>query len=552
MVDYAPHSVRSPGTPPRPRHRKPPETSQPDSAPARHSALGARYWFEGSWLALGLLAFAAALLVRLPRMSTVYDIFIDEATYAEIARSVAQDHSVSLYGEPFILHPPLGFLIMGAGAWVHGPAPRAELVLALRPVSVVFGAAVIGLLFGACWAAGMRRVAVIAGALLIMDPFQLFFDGRLMLEPIAQAFAAACILSCVMASRASRVREHGGGAAILRSSWRWTIAAGAAGAATFATKETFGLVVTAMLALLWLFPAAMPRRHAGVALATTLLGYLGVNVAVIARVGAAAWADARFDGLQRLLGAKQTTGFKAEGTTVSLTERVVALVDQYGVTYMLLGLGGLIAAGAAVGTMLRIWRQGRRDPPDPRIVFVAWAVAACAYLAYAIGFGSLEEQMFYIPLAPCVVMVAVALAKLSMANGWRGAVAGVVLVALVGLQANIYVAVRSQRDDRYVQLLAWLPGHVPANSTISVTEDTSQFLIEGYDLGQWTDVPALRANDVHYMLLSESLASQGYGVARLEFAQLIRARGHLVYRSVSRTGNDLALYDVRTLSGAGP
>ena len=47
-----------------------------------------------------------ALLARIVAISTAYDIFIDEATYTNIAINVAHGRGLVLYGQPFALHPP--------------------------------------------------------------------------------------------------------------------------------------------------------------------------------------------------------------------------------------------------------------------------------------------------------------------------------------------------------------------------------------------------------------------------------------------------------------
>ena len=76
---------------------------------------------------------------------------------------------------------------------------------------------------------------------------------------------------------------------------------------------------------------------------------------------------------------------------------------------------------------------------------------------------------------------------------WRHVCVGLLVVALVA-EGGVWVAVHAGHNDSYQQFLAWEPTHVPQGSTISVTEDTAQFLIHGAVLGDWyTAGPAASA-----------------------------------------------------------
>src|SRR5450755_1909034 len=145
------------------------DTAVPRRSP-RH-ALSLRLWHERFWLPAGILvATLTSLAMRLPGADRVYDVFIDETTYSSIAGNVASGHGIALYGKPFILHPPVGFWILGAAAHLVGRSDPLTLIFALRPLSMIFGSVVVGLVFAACWLAELRLVAIASAALLAIDP----------------------------------------------------------------------------------------------------------------------------------------------------------------------------------------------------------------------------------------------------------------------------------------------------------------------------------------------------------------------------------------------
>ncbi len=495
------------------------------------------------------LVLAVALAVRLPGANRAYDIFIDEATYASIARSVASGEGISLHGEPFVLHPPITFWIMGLGALGNQQLDPIPLIMALRPVCMVFGALVVALVFATGCLAGHARAATLAAALLAIDPFGLRFDSRLMMESIVQAFAAATVLFLVLAAR-SPARAG-----------RWALAAGLAGALTFGAKETFGLVVVAMLGLLLLMPSVLPRRAAATALAGTLVGYGLVNLYVVQRVGWDTWLSSRLEGLGRLTGAHQPTGFKAEGSRHSFWDRVLVRLVDFGPTYLLLGLGLLGAAAVILAVLSHRRRQlGRhRDARSQRLrwmsspasgVIAAWTAAACGYLAYAVLLGSLEEQMFYIALAPCALSAAMTLLRWRSTGSRARTVAVSVLIALtLGCQAGVYGYTRTHPADGYLRLSEWIGVNVPAGSKISVTEDTAQFLLRGQVLGEWHDLAALRRERVDFVLVSPQLVGLGFGTARPPFLDELREQATVVYQRRYGQDQELVLFDVRPLTG---
>lgn len=191
-------------------------------------------------LCVGL--FVVALGLRLFQIVPSYNLFIDEVTYAEIARNIAEGRGATHYGEPFALHPPFVLGTFGLAIKVFGlDGDLAGLAFALRPVTAFFGAGTVVLTYLIGRRANFGRgFAFGAAALVSLDPFQIRYDSQVMLEAQTQFFVALTIL-LVMALRPT-------------GSPGWLpIAAGLSAGAAFCSKETFGLVLGVTLIMLGLF-----------------------------------------------------------------------------------------------------------------------------------------------------------------------------------------------------------------------------------------------------------------------------------------------------------
>src|ERR1700677_5159698 len=194
-------------------------------APALHRIFSA----EAFW---AIAIVVIALLARLTALTTSNDIFIDEITYTNIARNIAHGHGVTLYGQPFALHPPaaLGLFALAILAFgIHGGTE--SVIFSLRHVDVVLGAGICMLTFLLVERAASRAVAVAVAALIAIDPLVITYDSRVIITAPAKFAGVSAFLFLARAT-----------GAIVSSRWRCLIAAGAAAAVVLCTKETFGLV----------------------------------------------------------------------------------------------------------------------------------------------------------------------------------------------------------------------------------------------------------------------------------------------------------------------
>ena len=213
-----------------------------------------------------------ALLTRLVALTTSNDIFIDEITYTNIARNLAHGHGVTLYGQPFFLHPPAVFGLFALVILVFGLHGSTESVIfSLRHVDVVIGSCVCLLTYLLVERAAARWVAVVAALLIAIDPLIITYDSRVMLEAPTQLAMVSVFLFLALAA--------GSPGATSDRRWlgsnrrRWLIAAGVVAATVFCMKETFGLVLGLALVILVVTGWIVSRREAAVVLALGLIGY---------------------------------------------------------------------------------------------------------------------------------------------------------------------------------------------------------------------------------------------------------------------------------------
>jgi hypothetical protein len=394
----------------------------------------------------------AAWLLRATDITRNYDIFIDEVTYTQVADNLANGHGLVLYGVPFDLHPPAGFALYAVAIKALGlRGGLATILFGLRPFVALLGsitcAVAAGLVGGlAGWRAG-AVVAVIAA----LDPFEIFFDSRVMLEAPGQLATALSILLLTMSLR-SRSESR---------SWSLVMLCGLAGGAAMCTKEDFGLVLGLTLLFCLATGWVTARRKVAAALAVMCGCYVLSEWLVIVTTGFQSWWSEITQGLHRLIGSEQISGFNSATVHVSLISRVAANASHFGVTYIILGCGVLAGTYQVVAAMRShaVWRSWARPADRGRILVAFWSVAAGLYLAYATLFGTLEEQMYYVLFIPglcaCTLLASQALPRL--AGYWHKIAIGV-LASIIIADSAVWMAVQHRPDgppSTFRRILRW-------------------------------------------------------------------------------------------------
>ncbi len=485
-----------------------------------------------------------ALVARLTALGTAYDVFIDETSYTNIALSVAHGQGATLYGLPFVLHPPAAFGLWGLVIITFGlHGGTLATLYDLRTVDAVLGASTCVVTFLLVDRMARRPVAVMAAVLLAIDPLAISFDSRVMLEAPAQL---AVVSMCLFLAWADATKDDSRRRRVLFA------AAGLCGGMALSTKETFGLVVLVTLVSLLVTGWVVTRREALKVIVITVAVYVGSIAADASSFGFNVWWNAKFVGALRLVGAYQMTGFNSAQTHVSLLSRVLANSHVFGVTYVLLATGMF----CALGTLWRLepWygkRLGREPSRRASVMVSLWTLSAAAYLVYATLFGTIEEQMYYILLFPSVVSICIWSVGWSAdrTRRWRRVVTALVALALV-VDTGVWSAVHFGHDDEYRSMVAWEQAHVPVSAVVSATDGTSQFVLPRGVIGQWATVAQLKRHHVDYVILATLLVDQGYGIAHPVFARAVERGGRLVFQADGVSDGSLRIYNVQAITGA--
>jgi 4-amino-4-deoxy-L-arabinose transferase-like glycosyltransferase len=468
--------------------------------------------------ALAILAAAAGL--RLFHIATAYDLHIDEVTYTTVADSVAGGGGVALHGAPFFLHPPMLFWILGGLVRMLGrPELLSDEILSYRPLSVAFSVITCAALIAIVGHATTRRTGLLAGALFAVDAFAIRFDSRLFLEAPAMTFTALAYLTLVLGAR----RPASGRA--------WAIAAGVLFGCAMLTKDTVLLVFAPALLVALVAGRALPRPAAALALLTSGAVYLVYLAGLLVSGDLGAWLHQKTGGFRRLAGADQLTGFNNPDSP-PLSARLAANLEQFSVSYLVIVCG----TAAALYVVCRLWRGGR-PRADACLLLGLWQLSAVGFLAYAMLFGTLEEQMFYFVLVPSIPALCVAATLLASEprearrispRVVRPVLDGATVMVLV-LSLAAWHRVHTMRSDNYAQAVAYVERDLPKGTTIAVTEGIGQFLLPDVRLGEWTTPDDLRRQGVDYVLVNSRLVDQGYGVATPTLARWL-ARNATVAR----------------------
>ena len=339
----------------------------------------------------------AAWGIRAVGITTDYDIFVDETTYTQIADNLATGHGLTLFGVPFDLHPPAGFAMMAAAIKIfsmHGSL--ATVLFDLRPILALYGSVTCGLVFILVGGTTSWWAGLVVATITAVDPFEIYYDSRVMLEAPAQMAAAASVV--LLAASVGRRTE--------RQSWALTAVCGVVAGLALCVKEDFGLILVGVLVLAIVLGWVVERKKAMLALIVMICCYLLSQSLLVLAGGLGPWWSQVGSGFRRMVGVEQISGFNSATVHVSLVSRAAADATHFGLTYVILGLGA-VAGGCQVISAVRHqakWRQAATPNARGELLVALWATSAAGYLAYATAFGTLEEQLYYVLLVrPCAL-----------------------------------------------------------------------------------------------------------------------------------------------------
>ncbi|MET4900159.1 glycosyltransferase family 39 protein [Paenarthrobacter sp. CC6] len=467
-----------------------------------------------------LLALLAVLL-RVYGVQQANDLFIDEVTYAEMSRQMAEGQLPSILGSPFFLHPPGLFALDGMviGVLGLGGGPM-DLALQLRWVNAIVGVMTVVV----CVMLVRRLVglvpAVFAGAILASDPFVLRTDGRLMMEtPAGLAVLAGWLLVLMALGQAPGRRR------VLLE-----VAGGFAFGLALVTKDMTVMftVVPLLSAVLW--RQTLRAMTAMRIFACALVPYL-VYLCVIASAGLLpAFVDQKTVGVLRITGVMQMTGFNSV-TGTDLTGRLVELAGRFGTSYILLGLSLVSGALAALSRV-----QIRR-------IIGVYSFISGIVGAYSVFFGAAEEQFGYCvvlaslistPVAATMVLERRPAARTFLVTA--AALMSVISLAL-GLQARLTV------DDGLARARDFLTTRLPSDSQVGLTTVTEEFALLPHT--NWEVLPSLKSlsdRGAEYVLTQGRQLREGYGYAAPELVEWLKANAEPVYSFTGPTSGETVVW----------
>lgn len=461
-----------------------------------------------------------ALLVRAFGLQKANDVFIDEVTYASFADQIAHGQLPNTGGEPFFLHPPLSFVLNALVERVFGLTGDAmDLALQLRWTNAVLGAVTVVVAYLLVRRLAGPVPALVAGLVLVTDPFVLRMDGRTMIETPA---GLAVLTGWLLVLRALD-REPG------PSRTRRALGAGLVFGLALVSKDMTAAFTLLPLVVAGLWRRTLPWATIGRVLVAVPLPYLVWLGVVTANDLAPEFFGQKLTGVLRMAGVIQETGFNA-APDASLAARLVEMIGRFGTSYVLLGvcaLAGLVAAFSAV--------------PVRRLVGLI-ALFAGLLGVYCVVAGAAEEQFGYYVVLAAVVATPVAVLELI---GRRPALR-VPLVALSLLlcaaSAVLGLQARAATDDGLVEARAFIAA-LPAGTTVGLTSVTGEFALLPHD--GWAVLPSLASLDesgAQYVLTQSQPLSQGYGYAAPELVDWLAAHAEPAFSVTGPTSGDTVVW----------
>lgn len=471
---------------------------------------------------------AVTLVIRLALHVSGFDLYGDEIVYTDLGRSVISGGFPNFQSGIFFLHGP-AFFYLEAG-WDRLLAGRPDMmswVYAMRELNALFAGATAAVMVLLGKRISSLRTGAVAAALFAVDPFCIRQNDRVLLETTMMFWVLLGFL--VFTSLVPSDRSGGGH---LRA-----IGAGLLFGCAVLTKDEGALITVFPLVVATVFGWGPRRPLTMLTIATTAAVY-GVYMIVVAVNGyfSIFWGTKTF-GIRRMLGLVQITGFNSAGGG-DLWSRVSSEVGTFLTTYF--------AVALAVPMMLLVLRFGSARPRMLALIYTAAAIT----LAYAVGFGTLEEQELYLLVVPSLLIIPVAVAEFIRRHGGRlgrvpAAALVAALVAALGLNVITCVQWLRQPDDAFVRLYGYVNTHVPRGTAVgAISGDiaTTYSLYATYQTGYWGTPAALAAAHVKYLVVTWGAIADGYSDLTTAQAHQLVGRDQPVFSAQGRTYGQLVLY----------
>ncbi|WP_337059685.1 phospholipid carrier-dependent glycosyltransferase [Kineococcus sp. G2] len=482
------------------------------------------------WIAAGAAALGAAL--RLLHLDSAYDIFVDEVVYDRLGRSLSTGSIPTLQNGPFFLHPP-GFFVMDA-LW-QGAFPHSDDVWTLtyraRALNAVLGGLSVALAFLLVRRIGGALAGAVAALLLLVEPFVLRQNGRVLLETATVFWLLLGLALLVVLSDRFDRGQRGRGQRLL------AVATGLALGFAVCSKDVAVFFVVIPLGLAAWRRWILDRRSLAVVLTSAAVPYLVYLVVVAANGLFEAFFTQKFRGVLRLLGLEKSTGFNREGAP-SLSGRLLDELAHFWTTYLLMGVG-LVAAVVLLRSADRL-----------RKLLGAFGAATVGYLGYAFAFGTIEEHFAYYLVVPAALTTAAAGSQLARRS--RDRRLGIALLAVLGIvvtwNAGVYVSIRAHADNGYQHVDRWLAANGDGEP-VGVFTDTGVWTMEPHGAELVTSAEQVDRDDIRYVLSIPRMTEQGYTSLPHDQVQELASRGRVVFTFTGATNGEMQLIDLYPARG---
>jgi hypothetical protein len=474
----------------------------------------------------------AAFAVRSVGLTRGFELWVDEMLYADLGASVSRGELPNLPDGPFFLHPPGFFIIEGLVIKVFGldTSDSMSLVYELRWLSATLGAVSVGLAFLIVRQVVGTRLAWLSAAILVFDPFVLRTNSRVFLETAAGQFVLVGFLLLVTYLNRKSIKGQ----------TRTLAMAGLClGGAVF-TKDAFLVfgVLPVVLAALW--RTTLQRREALVVLVSALVPYVTYLLLLLAVGRIHDWAVAKENGLLRLFGVVQSTGFNAPDAP-SLTNRLVVQAEQYGTSYLLLLACGVAGVFASLS-----------DRPARRLVGLS-AVSMGMLGCFISLFGTFEEQYGYGIALAAVPALAVCAAEVRERRPTLRRTVAVIAALFLAATTVLGVRLGLTDDAGYLQFRSWEATHLGADARVGVTNSTADWALQDDPrFGPWSSPSLLKEHRAQYLLTQSLPASQGYDRIRPDMLTWLSVNAKPVFIHSGPTNGETVLWfiDEATLERA--
>jgi len=516
------------------------------------------------WIAITLVVLVTFGL-RATYLGRSFDLFIDEITYLRIAKGVADNLHVQLYGKPFYLHPPAFFFVEAAYLELFKPfGILIHQIQAVRYLNVAFASlsavalVQIGRRLGG-WPAGLAAAGIFA-----LDPFIIKMNSLNLLDTSALWWVLAgywIIIASMSDERIPRVlwSPHASLRRVVaelrvrnrphshlispdntKSIALWpTLAAGLLFGMALLTKDMTAFLTLLPLATCFLINWSLPRRRIALIGSIACLTYAIYPLTVALSGDWGRFAQQKFRGIERLVGAVRITGLNRHHGP-SFVDVIIARLSLFGMTYTLIVFGIF-----AVCLLLVLGGSANR-------LLAAWTASTYVLLGYLILFGTVEEQFFYFIVIPALLATSIAATLIFKSCIVTGRARQRLLMATTGFAMLVagwssysWVNTHFTPDNGYERTLVYLERNAPPGSRVAASSETAQFLLDRFSSGPWSSwhtVEELEAYAPDYLLVTPHTLTWNYGEEASPLLNWVQRHGEPVFTFRGKADNVLVLY----------